>query len=348
MKVPSRHGWVAVVATGLMGASLPTAVASPTHAVGRADDGHRVRFTIATPLITESSSLAVSTAHPGLVYTTNDSGDSATVYALDASDGRLVGETTLTGVTPVDIEALGIGRGGLVVGDIGDNEQLRDSIVAYRIPQPGRGSRAVRPDTVTLTYSDGPRDAESLLYDARAERLFVVSKGLAGARVYRSPPDVFDRGRATLSRHASAPAIATDATFVSGHRYAVIRTYFSAVVYRFPSWRKVDSFDLPRQEQGESVTSPGGEDVIWLGSEMENSEVLEVALPDLAPSAQPTTPSGSDSAEATTTTKIVTTDAAGSRELRTWAVRATQVAGAGLVVVALVALVLYRRHRRAD
>lgn len=348
MTGPSRRGLVAVVAIGLLGVSLPTAVAAPAPVRGSAEDGHRVLFTIATPLITESSSLAVSTAHPGLVYTTNDSGDSATVYALDASNGRLVGETTLTGVTPVDIEALGIDRGALVVADIGDNDQLRDSVVAYRIPQPGRGSATVQPDAVTLTYSDGARDAESLLYDGRTGRLFVVSKGLASARIYRSPPNVFSRDRVTLTRDASAPAIATDATFVNGHRYAVIRTYFSAVVYRFPSWRKVDSFDLPRQEQGESVTSPGGEDVIWIGSEMGNSEVLEVALPDLEPPAPPPPTTSGSGSEESTTTEIVRTDAAGSRELRTWAVRATQVAGAGLIVVTLVALVLYRRHRRAD
>ena len=348
MKGPSRRGLMAMAAMGLLGGmTLPAAVASPPPVSGAADDGHRVLFTIASPLITESSSLAVSTAHPGLVYTTNDSGDSATVYALDASDGRLVGQTTLRGVTPVDIEALGIDRGALVVGDIGDNDQLRESIVAYRIAQPGRGSAAVQPDAVTLTYRDGARDAESLLYDARTERLFVVSKGLAGARVYRTPPNVFGRGRAALTRDAAAPAIATDATFLSGHRYAVIRTYFSAVVYRFPSWQKVDSFDLPRQEQGESVTSPGGEDVIWIGSELENSEVLEVALPDLDPPAPSPTTSGSDSRRPTTT-EIVRTDAAGGQELRTWAVRATQLAGAGLVVVAFVAAVLYRRHRRAD
>jgi hypothetical protein len=344
VKGPSSRGLMTVAAIGLLGTCLPGAAASPTPVWGSADDGHRVLFTIASPLITESSSLAVSTAHPGLVYTTNDSGDTATVYVLDASDGRLVGKTTLTGVTPVDIEALGIDRGSLVVGDIGDNDQARDSVVAYRLSQPGRGTATVQPDSVTLTYSDGARDAESLLYDGRTERVFVVSKGLAGARVYRSPPDVFGRVRATLTRDASAPAIATDATFVGGHRYAVIRTYFSAVVYRFPSWQKVDSFDLPPQEQGESVTSPGGDEVLWIGSEMEDSEVLEVSLPDLEPPAAPPTASGNGSGE--TTTKIVRTDGAGSRELRTWAVRATQVAGAGLVVVALVAVVLYRRHRR--
>lgn len=109
----------------------------------------------------------------------------------------------------------------------------------------------------------------------------------------------------------------------------------------------MDSLDLPRQEQGESVTSPGGEDVLWIGSEMENSEVLEVTLPSLErPGPAPTT-SGTGTGEPTTT-RVVRTDAAGSQELRTWAVRATQLAGAGLVVVTIVCLVLYRRHRRTD
>ncbi len=226
----------------------------------------------------------MSTVHPGLVYTANDSGGSATVYVLDESDGRLVGQTSLTGVAAVDIEAMAIGDDGtLVVGDIGDNHAVRGHVDIYRLAQPGPGNESVTPRAVSLTYAGGPRDAESLLYDAQSGRVFVVSKLLGGAKVYRSPPHVFDRTHARLLPRASAPAIATDATFVDGHRYALIRSYFSAVVYRFPSWRKVDSFDLPLQKQGESVAAlPGGRAVL-IGSEGVRSKVLRFRLPEPRP-----------------------------------------------------------------
>ena len=84
-------------------------------------DGPHVVFTIGSPQITESSSLAVSTVHPGLVYTTNDSGDDGTVYMLDRH-GALVGRTTLAGADPLDVEAIAAADDGtLVVADIGDN-----------------------------------------------------------------------------------------------------------------------------------------------------------------------------------------------------------------------------------
>ena len=82
----------------------------------------KVVFTIASPEITESSSLAVGTVDTRLVYTTNDSGDDGTVYTLDVSTGRVVGRTTLAGADPLDVEAIAAGDdGSLVVADIGDN-----------------------------------------------------------------------------------------------------------------------------------------------------------------------------------------------------------------------------------
>ena len=59
-----------------------------------------------SPQIVESSSLAVSTVDPGLVYTTNDSGDGGTVYTLDARTGTVVGRTTLAGFDLLDVEAI--------------------------------------------------------------------------------------------------------------------------------------------------------------------------------------------------------------------------------------------------
>ena len=124
-------------------------------------------FTITAPEITESSALAVSTVKPKLVYTINDSGDDANVYVLDSSDGELVGTTTLAGVDARDIEAIATGTDGkLVVADIGDNKGDHPSMDIYLIDQPGPGDHQVQADEVSLTYANGPRDAEAILYDA--------------------------------------------------------------------------------------------------------------------------------------------------------------------------------------
>jgi hypothetical protein len=328
--------------TGLVAATAAAPQSYGSDASGKA----RVVFSISSPLIRESSSLVVSTVHPGLVYTANDSGDSATVYVLDASDGALVGRTTLSGVTAVDIEAMAVGdHGTLIVGDIGDNSAVRGSVALYRLPQPDRGASSVVPEAVRLTYAGGARDAESLLYDDNTGRAFVVSKLVGGAKVYRSPPDIFARRHATLLPIAGAPRIATDATFVDGHRYALIRSYFSAVMYSFPGWRQVASFDLPRQPQGESVAAlPGGRYVL-IGSEGVRSKVLRFRLPDLRASSRP---DGSAQPGAVTSAKPEASTAQSRHREHQLSIAKTvvAVAGAGILLVLLTGLVLNRRAAR--
>lgn len=258
------------------GVALPSAYADE-------DEPRRV-FTIESDDITESSSLVISTTRPDLVYTTNDSGDDAVVYVLDAEDGEVVGRTTLAGVGAVDIESLAGGSdGSLVVADIGDNDAKRDSVTLYRISQPASGEHSVSAEEVELTYVDGPRDAESVLYDPDSGRAFVVSKALVGAQVYETEPDVFAQPTGQLRPVAAAPPIATDATFLPGLSAVVIRSYARAAVYAYPSWTQVASLDLPRQRQGESVAAPQEGNSIWIGSEGEDSAVLEVALPRIPP-----------------------------------------------------------------
>jgi hypothetical protein len=251
-----------------------------------------------------------------------------------------------------DVEALGAGSDGtLVVADIGDNSAVRDEVEAYRIQQPGGGDHTVTPDTLRLHYSDGPRDAEALLYDDESGRVFVVSKELGDAHIYRTPRDAFDRGSATLWPVAAAPSFATDATYLPERGYAVIRGYGDASVFRTDGWRRVATFDLPLQQQGESIAAPADEEVVWVGTEGERSPVLAVDLPRLpsltpSPPTSPGTPSASNphgpepgSAPAQSATSPTSRD---SRELAFWI---GGIAAVGLLIVLLTLLVRGRRSR---
>lgn len=289
-----------LLAVGLLVTTAVGVVATPASYADDDERQHYRVFRISSPEITESSSLFVSTAQPGLVYTTNDSGDGPTVYVIDSTSGALVGRTTLAGVDAVDIEALAGGpAGALVVADIGDNDVERGSVSAYRLPQPGPGNQTVSAERVVLSYADGPRDAESALYDASSGRLYVVSKEFGGASVYVTPRNVFARSRAPLRPIAGAPALATDATLLPGAKEVVIRTYTSATVYRFPSFERLSTVRLPKAEQGESIAAPASGDVVWVGTEGVRSPVVAVRLPrpaspplvspSPAPSAAPTT-----------------------------------------------------------
>ncbi|MGH3508326.1 MAG: hypothetical protein ACRDO2_14100, partial [Nocardioidaceae bacterium] len=274
----SRRGHVLRGVLSLAAAVAMTAGGVPTT---YAEDRGLV-FRIRSGDVTESSSLVVSSTQERLAYTTNDSGDAAVVYAVDTGSGRVVGRTTLTGVDAYDVEALGGGSdGSLVVADIGDNSGVRERVTFARIEQPARGDHAVTPDVVSLRYVDGARDAESVLYDSESGRIFVVSKEFGDAHVYRSRADAFAHRFGVLRPIAAAPPLATDATYLPGGDYVVVRGYIDATVFRAAGWTRVERFSLPAQEQGESIAAPPSGDVVWVGTEGNNSPVVAVPIPSL-------------------------------------------------------------------
>jgi len=233
--------------------------------------------TFADPAITESSGLV---ARDGLLVTVNDSGDRGRVFAVDEASGATIGTTSWERPEAVDVEALAPAPDGEVwVGDLGDNAEQRDSVEVLRVPV-GRGDLTVDPERLTLTYPDGPHDAETLLADPATGRLVVVTKGVFGGRVYQAPVDPdLDGGEVELREIGTGPGIATDGAFFPDGRHLVVRDYSRAFVYSWPDLEGVGSFDLPEQEQGEGIAvDPTGR--VLVSSEGQYADVLQVALPD--------------------------------------------------------------------
>lgn len=234
--------------------------------------------------IVESSGLAVI---GGRFATVNDSGDSGRVFTVDPGSGDTAGVTSWSG-DPTDVEAVApAGDGEVWVADIGDNLGSRDSVQIARVPV-GRGDREVDVDWRDLTYPDGPRDAECLLAQPRTGRLFVVSKGVLGGTVYAVP-----RSSGTLRPLASVLGLVTDGAFFPDGRHVILRNYGRAVVYSFPDFDEVGSFDLPAQQQGEGL-AVAAEGQVYLSSEGIHQPVLRVVLPrsisaDLDPAPAPST-----------------------------------------------------------
>lgn len=238
----------------------------------------RAAFRFSDPDIVESSGLATLTAPSGagLVVTTNDSGDSGRVFAVDPDTGDTVGVTSWT-PEPTDVEALApAGPGHVWVGDIGDNRHVRSSVEVLRVPV-GRGSNTVAPETYELVYPDGARDAEALLRHPLTGQLFVVTKGVFAGAVYAAPlPLRADRAN-RLVEVAEVPGIVTDATFLPGGGGVVMRTYSDAYLSAYPSWQPVSSWDLPEQDQGEGIALVGRD--LLVSTEGARSQVLSVPLP---------------------------------------------------------------------
>ncbi len=197
---------------------------------------------VATPAATELSGLVLSRAQKSVLWTHNDSGDRARVLAV-ASDGRALAEVAVAGAENVDWEdvALGPGSNGgdaLYLGDIGDNEAQRSSVVVYRIDEPriAAGRRQSAPaERFTLRYRDGAQDAEALIVDPLSGALLIVTKdfgGTAGVYVADRPKDrtiAMLRRVGDLKLDAAEPVTAGDLS-ADGHTI-VIRTYDAAFAW---------------------------------------------------------------------------------------------------------------------
>ena len=155
----------------------------------------RVTGTVSSPEATELSGLALSHEQRGVLWTHNDSGDGARLFAVNAR-GRLLAEVAVAGAQAVDWEDVAVGpapggRDAVYAADIGDNDAARPNVVVYRVAEPrlrgaGRGiTAAARP--LALRYPDGAHDAEALLVSPSSGALFIVTKDFSGrARVYVS------------------------------------------------------------------------------------------------------------------------------------------------------------------
>ncbi|MEE2036602.1 hypothetical protein Q8791_05110 [Nocardiopsis sp. CT-R113] len=291
---------LALVATALL-AVLPAAPAlaspedpeAPSGGVdyprgGEGPEGSEVAFEFQDARISESSGIAPSALHEGVWWTHNDSGEHPSeVYAVDGSGQTLA--TIALGLERRDWEAVAVAEGpdgapSVFVADIGDNfggswAEYR----VYRFPEPEvLADGVVEPVTLTFTYADGGRDAESMMIDPRDGRMYVVSKEFSGG-LYAAPEVLDPEGANVLERIDSAPLFATDAAFgPDGTRY-VIRTYWGATVYDSTDGvpgRPLGSFDLPESEQGESVAFTPDGTALMAGTEGLNAPVWRIPLED--------------------------------------------------------------------
>jgi hypothetical protein len=273
---------VAVVAACLLALARPAA-AERAGVLLRIDD----------PRVVESSGLVASRRHPGVLWTHNDSGDAARLFAV-GRDGRVLATLRLAGVRARDWEALALGRDdrgapALLVGDIGDNQGVWPWVTVYRVAEPARLRDATVPaERFRLRYPDGPRDAEALLVDPRGDRLYVASKDEAGGGLYQAPAPL-RRDRVNLLRRVGrVPPLVTDGAFSPDGRTLVLRDYQAAHVYA-ASGGRLATVALPLQPQGESIAFSADGRSLLAGSEGAGSEIWRVPLPAAALPAPTTT-----------------------------------------------------------
>ncbi|MFF3443140.1 hypothetical protein [Streptosporangium sp. NPDC002721] len=250
-----------------------------------ADGGERILFRFRDSRITESSGLAVSPTGKDVYYTHNDSSAGPVFFAV-GPDGRTRATFTLRGAASRDWEGMAAstdprtGRGVLWFADIGDNlEGAWPDISVYRVAEPSALSDAVVPAVrYRFRYEDGGHNAEGIMVHPRTGRLSIVTKQFAGA-VYQAPKRLRTDRVNVLRKVGSAPIMATDAAYAPDGSSFVIRTYFSATVYRAPG-EQIARVTMPELQQAESITYTRDGRYLLTGSEGSRSPVYRVPLPE--------------------------------------------------------------------
>lgn len=167
--------------------------------------------------LNETSGIAASTAHEGIYYIHNDSGDTSRFFAITPK-GELKTTYYFKGETGVhlgvrDCEDIAVGPGPdatksyVFVGDIGDNKASHQHITVYRFAEPELGAdgsvKNIDGDRVYIKYPDGPKDAETLMIDPIEKLIYIVSKRSNSVSIYTTPINFTPNDTVTLTKHAT-------------------------------------------------------------------------------------------------------------------------------------------------
>jgi|Marorgknorr_s2lv_3_1036020.scaffolds.fasta_scaffold09995_3 hypothetical protein len=190
-----------------------------------ADDSHRRPLAVTDlgempGILTESSGIAVSQNHPGVLWSHNDSGDRPRFFQIDMA-GTLGATYLVEGAGAVDWESMDLGpcpvpaeTSCVYAADIGDNSRRRDTLTLYVIAEPDPSIEDVPAEllgSIHYSYPDERYDAEAFAV-APDGTLIVITKGRT--------PDIW---LFQMTRTEAANAMASGAlhTFSSGIRLPI-------------------------------------------------------------------------------------------------------------------------------
>jgi hypothetical protein len=136
----------------------------------------------------------ITAGNGGVFFLHNDGGNH--IFAIDAS-GRDLGRMKVKGARNKDWEDITrvIGEEGpmLIIADTGDNLNRRKKVSLYFVKEPATGEyeNDLKPvHRLRVRYADGPRDVESVAYDAASDMILFLSKRDQPPRLYGIPMDL--------------------------------------------------------------------------------------------------------------------------------------------------------------
>jgi hypothetical protein len=144
--------------------------------------------------LNESSGLASSNLTDDVLWSINDSGDSARIFAMTTAGGDL-GEWAINLPEPTDWEAMDSfvfdDTAYLLIADVGDNFSWRPYVSLLVVPEPDLTQSNETPIEAVwqqkFRYPDGPRDCEAVAVNVGRGEILLMTKRLAPNELYKIP-----------------------------------------------------------------------------------------------------------------------------------------------------------------
>jgi hypothetical protein len=266
----------------------------------------KVVGTIESKEISESSGVIASRCNQNVLWTHNDSGDDAFIYALDTT-GKKLGTWKIAGAKNHDWEDIATfknqnGECFLYLGDTGNNNSKRDSFTIYKVKEPivsaATDSSKKNPlttdqsEAIKFSYPDSAHDAETLMVHPVTGDIYVLTKYLGSAAgVYKLAANYNPNDTNTLTKvgTVAVPAIPngllTGGDISPDGRHVIICDYFNGYELTLPAdaknfdeiWKqKPLTVELGDRNQGEAVGYAADGKSIFATSEKKNSPVIQV------------------------------------------------------------------------
>ena len=247
--------------------------------------------------IDEASGIAESLRYPDHFWVHNDSGDEARLFLINRQ-GETIVTLILQGITHRDWEDIATGPGVeqgesyIYVGEIGDNGAQHTYKNIYRLKEPvlanlneGQNVLSGAVETITFSYLDGNRDAETLMVDSQTKDIYIVSKREERVQVYllEYPQTLTDT--LVLPVVQTLPYTRVTAGDISADGSEIILKTLTSVYY----WKRNNTETIPEAlgRQAERLPyfmEPQGEAIAWLKdgsgyitvSETSNANVIPI------------------------------------------------------------------------
>lgn len=257
--------------------------------------------------ITESSGIAASRCQRDVLWTHNDSGDDAFIFAMNPK-GVPLGTWKVTGAQNIDWEDIAAykdktGKCYVYIAEIGDNKVRRHEHLIYRVAEPvimpgDAASNRKEPLTIAgaeivrFSYPDFDQDAETLAVHPQSGSIYVVTKRVSGpAGVYRVKPEFGQVAiqKAELIAELSVPAIPngllTGGDISPDGRHLIICDYARAYEFDLPKdasdfdeiWKQEPTLvELGTRKVGEAICYSVDGTSIFATSEGRNAPIIEL------------------------------------------------------------------------